>query len=67
MAVRKANFSQRSRSISAEISTSILAALPAATKACSFSSGFLSARPKRILAKLLVCLMTPGASITVAM
>ena len=66
MAVRKMNFSHSSTLISAEMSTSILAALPASAKACSTASGFLSARPKRILAKWLVCLMTPGAAITVA-
>ena len=67
MAVRKMNLCQRSRSMSAEISMSSLAALPAATKADNGASGFLSARPKRSIAKLLVCLMTPGAAITVAM
>ena len=66
MAVRKMNFCQRSRSISAAMATSSLAALPASAKACSVASARLSARPKRIMAKLLVCLMTPGEEITVA-
>ncbi len=66
MAVRKMNFSQRSTWMSFDRSMSHFAFLPAATKASSTASGFLSARPKCIVANWLVCLMTPGCSITVA-
>ncbi len=66
IAVRKMNFSQRSTCMSFDKSMSHLAFLPAAANASSVASGFLSACPKCIVANWLVCLMTPGCSITVA-
>ena len=67
MAVRKMNLCQQLALDVGGEAMSSLAALPAATKADRVRPDFLSARPKRIIAKLLVCLMTPGAAITVAM
>ena len=67
MAVRKMNFCQSSRDMSADRSMSSLAALPASTNALSFASGFLSARPNRKVANWLVCLITPGEAMTCAL
>ena len=67
IAVKKMNFCHSSRWMSGDSAMSSFAALPASTKELSVLSGFLSARPKRIIAKALVCLITPGDAMTVAM
>ena len=65
VADRKMNLCQRSRSILSENVIGMLAAFAASTKACKGASARPSTGPQMIDWNWLVCLMTPGRSITV--